>query len=80
MGSIPISGTNIIDKMFTDRSHRRYIKSGRGMRTTGTVVVLAPTFGRTKDPPMSLKAGKDVWLVDLRTLSFSFTKFFTQIL
>jgi hypothetical protein len=26
-----------------------------------------PTFGRTKDPPMSLKAGKDVWLVDLRT-------------
>ena len=25
------------------------------------------TFGRTKDPPMSLKAGKDVWLVDLRT-------------
>jgi hypothetical protein len=28
------------------------------------------TFGRTKDPPMSLKAGKDVWLVNPRPLSF----------
>jgi hypothetical protein len=32
------------------------------MRTIGTVVVLAPTFGRAKDPPKSLKAGKDARL------------------
>ena len=64
---------------FTDRSYRRYIKSERGARTTGTVVVLAPTFGRTKDPPMSLKAGKDVWLVDLRTPFLSLTNFHSEI-
>jgi hypothetical protein len=48
--------------MCTDRSHRRYIKTGRGKQSKGVVVTLMPTFGRAKDPPMSLKAGKDVRL------------------
>ena len=36
----------------------------------GIVVILPSTFGVANVPPMSLKAGKDVRLVNLRPLSF----------
>lgn len=44
----------------------------------GTVVVLPPTFGRAKVPPMSLKAGKDVRLTTYCPFPFYFHKFFTR--
>ena len=64
-------------KLVASRRSHFWITKGRGMRTIGTVVVLAPTFGRAKDPPMSLKAGKDVRLATYCPFPF-FSNFLVQ--